>query len=438
MAAKCSYLASLPAIPLVNVLSFLDRKDLFSCSQVCSRFNQVVSDLPVWKSWCNEVWLVGECPPGITWKQLFVEWKAKWGRYESCYATIRKAWNIIEDFTKLHCPNIYASLNDGLSEEEIRETEANKLNGCSLPNELRCSIRIHNGQQLVCPGLIGSMAISNHYQSESLLELGIAAGALQSRDGLRNCIPVSLCVNTGNGQFMALTNEEGRNPGDLFWPSPDRSADNFDISPMRMHHFLSGSNFESWLCNYADQLSRNCFPVINKEIYKFLFSASTTTQGITVTTTTAFLPELSSVKPPLFFFTYRISISMDPKCSEFINKCQLTTRHWYITDANGIKEEVHGDGVVGEFPVMTPGALHEYISCTTFSTPTGVMEGHYVFQCLNKSERINVKIPPLYFKSLPFVAAEQRLLNMPQGKCEEVSKISGGAEEKKVVHKKGK
>lgn len=94
--------------------------------------------------------------------------------------------------------------------------------------------------------------------------------------------------------------------------------------------------------------------------------------------------------------------------------------------------------MVGEFPVMTPGALHEYISCTTFSTPTGVMEGHYVFQCLNKSERINVKIPPLYFKSLPFVAAEQRLLNMPQGKCEEVSQISGGAEEKKVVHKKGK
>ena len=59
-----------------------------------------------------------------------------------------------------------------------------------------------------------------------------------------------------------------------------------------------------------------------------------------------------------------------------MDKCQLTTRHWYITDANGVKEEVHGDGVVGEFPVMYPGALHEYISCTTFSTPTGLMEGN--------------------------------------------------------------
>lgn len=418
MAASCSHFPSLPSIPLVNILSFLDWKDLLSCSQVCSRFNQVVSSHPVWKSLCKEVWLVEECPPERTWKQLFVEWTVKWGRYESCYASIRKAWNIIEDFTKCHCPSIYASLNDGLSEEEIREIEANKLNGCKLPNDLRCSIRIHNGQQLVSPGLIGSMEISSHSQSESLLELDTAAGALQHRHGLRNCIPVSFCVKTGKGQFMALTHEEGHNPGDLFWPSPDRSDDTFDISPMRMHYFLSGSSFETWLCKYADQLSQNCFPVINKEIYKFLFSTSATTQGIKVTTTTAFVPELSSVKPPMFFFTYRISISMDPECSELMNKCQLTTRHWYITDANGIKEEVHGNGVVGQYPVMTPGALHEYISCTTFSTPTGVMEGHYVFKYLTKDGRFNVKIPPLHFKSLPFIVTEQRSSYLPQGKCD--------------------
>ena len=159
------------------------------------------------------------------------------------------------------------------------------------------------------------MAISNHYQSESLLELSVAASGLRPRDGLRNCIPISFCVNTGSGQFMALTSEEGHSPGEIFWPSPDRSVDNFDISPMRMHHFLSGNNFAAWLCKYADQLSRNCYPVIENEIYKFLFSGTMTTKGITVTTTTAFLPELSSVKPPLFFFTYRISISMDPEGS---------------------------------------------------------------------------------------------------------------------------
>ena len=159
------------------------------------------------------------------------------------------------------------------------------------------------------------MSISNHYQSESLLELSVAANGLQRRDGLRNCIPISFCVNTGNGQFMALTKEEGHNPGEIFWPSPDRSYGNYDVCPMRMHHFLGGNNFASWLCKYAEQLSKNCYPVIDREIYKFLFSGSMTTNGITVKTTTAFLPELSSVKPPLFFFTYRISISMDAEGS---------------------------------------------------------------------------------------------------------------------------
>ena len=108
-----------------------------------------------------------------------------------------------------------------------------------------------------------------------------------------------------------------------------------------------------------------------------------------------------------------------------MDECQLTTRHWYITDANGVKEEVHGDGVVGEFPVMYPGALHEYISCTTFSTPTGLMEGHYVFKYLKKKGTFNVKIPPLNFKSLPFVVEEKRILNLSESRCEGNSTSSG-------------
>lgn len=108
-----------------------------------------------------------------------------------------------------------------------------------------------------------------------------------------------------------------------------------------------------------------------------------------------------------------------------MNKCRLTTRHWYITDENGVNEEVHGDGVVGEFPVMTPGALHEYISCTTFSTPTGTMKGHYEFQYLNKKGSIHVEIPPMNFKSLAFVIAEKRLSNLTEDKFEEECSCSG-------------
>lgn len=129
MAEEGSYLSSLPVIPLFKIFSFLDKQDVAKCSQVCSRFNQVASTLPSWKKWCEDIWLVEECPPCITWKQLFSQWQMKWGRYQSCYATIKRAWTVIEEFTRLHCPAIYASLNDGLSEEELNETEVNKLNG---------------------------------------------------------------------------------------------------------------------------------------------------------------------------------------------------------------------------------------------------------------------------------------------------------------------
>ena len=131
MAAKCS-VSSLPVIPLANIFSFLNKEDVARCSQVCSRFNQVASSLPAWKTWCNEIWLVEECPQGKTWKQLFSEWKTNWGRYESCYASIKRAWIIIEEFTKLHCPGIYDSINGGLTEEEIDMTELRKLNGMQI------------------------------------------------------------------------------------------------------------------------------------------------------------------------------------------------------------------------------------------------------------------------------------------------------------------
>ena len=92
-----------------------------------------------------------------------------------------------------------------------------------------------------------------------------------------------------------------------------------------------------------------------------------------------------------------------------MDRCQLVTRHWYITDADGFEEEVHGPAVVGEYPIMYPGALHEYVSCTHFSTPNGIMTGYYTFVYLNKDGEFNVTIPPMNFQSLPVVTPHERI-----------------------------
>jgi ApaG protein len=56
---------------------------------------------------------------------------------------------------------------------------------------------------------------------------------------------------------------------------------------------------------------------------------------------------------------------------------QLISRHWIITDANGRVEEVKGEGVVGEQPLLHPNESFEYTSGTAIATPVGSMRGSY-------------------------------------------------------------
>lgn len=58
---------------------------------------------------------------------------------------------------------------------------------------------------------------------------------------------------------------------------------------------------------------------------------------------------------------------------------QLLTRYWLIRDSTGEETEVHGEGVVGEQPVLAPFTAHEYQSYCILKSPSGTMEGRYTF-----------------------------------------------------------
>ena len=45
--------------------------------------------------------------------------------------------------------------------------------------------------------------------------------------------------------------------------------------------------------------------------------------------------------------------------------------------ARGHVEEVEGDGVIGEQPILKPGETFRYTSGCPLTTPSGVMEGEY-------------------------------------------------------------
>lgn len=92
--------------------------------------------------------------------------------------------------------------------------------------------------------------------------------------------------------------------------------------------------------------------------------------GIKVDTT--YLPSHSSPDESQYTFAYTITISNAADVP-----VQLLSRHWVITDANDEVQEVRGEGVIGEQPVIEPGSHFRYTSGATLTTPLGFMEGSY-------------------------------------------------------------
>jgi len=106
----------------------------------------------------------------------------------------------------------------------------------------------------------------------------------------------------------------------------------------------------------------------------------TESQGIVITV----VPKLSSeeTQPERSIFVYRYTVRIQNDSSDTV---QLLNRHWIIKDSLGNTEEVRGEGVVGNKPILGPGQEFTYSSYCPLKTPIGSMEGHYEMKRPNGS-----------------------------------------------------
>ncbi len=96
------------------------------------------------------------------------------------------------------------------------------------------------------------------------------------------------------------------------------------------------------------------------------------TKKINITVNPYYLDDQSEPEDQHFVWAYQVTI--DNQSNE---KVQLKNRYWKIIDSNGSEQEVRGEGVVGEQPILNPGEKFEYTSGTPLSTPSGFMGGYY-------------------------------------------------------------
>ena len=94
--------------------------------------------------------------------------------------------------------------------------------------------------------------------------------------------------------------------------------------------------------------------------------------AIEVAAATQYLAEQSDEAAGRYVFAYTITLRNTGSVA-----AQLVSRHWIITDAQGLVQEVRGLGVVGAQPLLEPGQSFEYSSGTAIATAVGTMKGAY-------------------------------------------------------------
>jgi len=100
-----------------------------------------------------------------------------------------------------------------------------------------------------------------------------------------------------------------------------------------------------------------------------------------------YLTEQSEPARNRYVFAYTITIE-----NAGTVPAQLVSRHWIITDAMGQVQEVRGEGVVGEQPLLAPGERFQYTSGAVLETPVGTMQGSYQMVA-DDGERFDAQIP---------------------------------------------
>ena len=124
------------------------------------------------------------------------------------------------------------------------------------------------------------------------------------------------------------------------------------------------------------------------------------TGDILVRVSPAYLPEDSNPENGRWIWSYTVEIENHGQ-----DTVTLVSRHWVITDGLNRVEEVRGQGVVGEQPVLGPREAVRYASGCPLGTPSGAMRGTYQMVTAG-GEAFEVTIPEF---SLHLPGARRRL-----------------------------
>lgn len=392
----CQFL-SVPADVVIKICLYLTPKQTIRLALACrSLYKLVTTSHRLWKVFCRKVWLHSEISPlEDSWYLEFVAWCRNWGPYQDVYAEIKEAWDLVSLKLQQSGQNPDLIFHPGANESLLRAAEDRM--GVSLPQDYKCFLRIHNGQLQPPPGMPHSFFCTKlhfyHYEDkDSLLapvdKLKLWTEKFVSLSQQGTLQSYTICVKSDAefkfGSVQCLSKF-------------DRCMDS---GKLLINVHTLASSFKEWFSRFASDMQR--FPLVKGVLqrYPYLPECVATTRGITIRVGTAF-SNIHSRLIPFYLVIYHITISMSESENPALSS-QLTTRHWIITDDQGVQDTVHGEGVVGHTPEISPGTVFTYTSGSHVEGNWSLMEGYFTFRNLLTGETFDAKVPQFRLEVPPY------------------------------------
>jgi ApaG protein len=112
------------------------------------------------------------------------------------------------------------------------------------------------------------------------------------------------------------------------------------------------------------------------------------TSDVQISVWPEFVDSKSSIIGDLYIWSYHVRI--ENRKNEPV---KLISRYWRIIDEKGGVQEVNGEGVVGEQPIIAANSIYQYSSGVHLRHPSGIMMGKYQMKKVEGGEIFDVKIP---------------------------------------------
>ncbi len=123
--------------------------------------------------------------------------------------------------------------------------------------------------------------------------------------------------------------------------------------------------------------------------------SSAETTGWRVDVLPSYLPANSDPVVRKWTFLYRITVTNGSE-----HPARLISRHWTIVNAHGESDDIRGEGVVGEQPLIEPGESFSYQSFCPLTTCWGTMEGDFTMRATD-GERFEIRVERFFLVGPP-------------------------------------